>query len=750
MFETPTTGNPSAQAAAIRQQMHAAAPRIALLKRIDRAAVGIITAGGVAVVLSVLGILVFIAAEAMPLFRGATYRLEGAAPIAREARPTSAAASVIGSDEYQRYLYTILPDATIAVLDAQTGARVKALPVPGLDDARVTAVSRSAAADCIALGTDDGRAALTQLRFLPLYSESGLWRIDVELRLHRIVQIDRAQRPIRRLSYVESDRAAVAAQVGDREIVFWWMDADGTERHGMATVGAGEQISQLRVGRNAAVIAGTDRGTVYRWELDEDVTEAGIARTGREPVTALEWVLGDTSFIAGTAAGQLTGWFPAPLDDGNRLALVRGHVFPPRGGAVTAIAVSARDRSFASAADDGSIVLHHFTSERTLLRIPSRGPVEALSLAPRGDGLLALRAGGVVDRYRLVNPHPEVGLSALFGKIWYEGYPAPAYVWQSTGATDEFESKFSLVPLLFGTIKGTLYAMLFATPLAVLGALYTSQFAHRRIRAKVKAWVEIMAAVPSVVIGFLAGLYLAGVVERNLVGVILMVIGLPLCGTSGVLLWRVLPGAIRRNMPTGIEILVIPPLLVAGGWLALQAGPAIETWLFAADARQWLGAAVGITYDQRNSLIVGLAMGLAVIPIIFTISEDAFSSVPGDLTAASLALGATPWQSAVRVVVPTASPGVFSAVMVGFGRAVGETMIVLMATGNTPIIDWSILNGFRSLSANIAVEIPEAPYGATLYRTLFLSGALLFILTFAVNTAAEVIRQRLRRTYRAV
>jgi phosphate transport system permease protein len=148
--------------------------------------------------------------------------------------------------------------------------------------------------------------------------------------------------------------------------------------------------------------------------------------------------------------------------------------------------------------------------------------------------------------------------------------------------------------------------------------------------------------------------------------------------------------------------------------------------------------------------VVGLAMGFAVIPIIFTIADDAFSSVPSHLTAGSLALGASRWQTALRIVVPTASPGVFSAIMIGFGRAVGETMIVLMATGNTPVLDWSIFNGMRTLSANIAVEIPEAPHGGTLYRVLFLAAALLFTMTFAVNTLAEVIRQRLREKYRAL
>jgi phosphate transport system permease protein len=143
-------------------------------------------------------------------------------------------------------------------------------------------------------------------------------------------------------------------------------------------------------------------------------------------------------------------------------------------------------------------------------------------------------------------------------------------------------------------------------------------------------------------------------------------------------------------------------------------------------------------------------MGFAVIPIIFAIAEDAFSNVPRNLVAGSLALGANRWQTVTRVVLPTASPGIFSGIMVGFGRAVGETMIVLMATGNTPIMDWNPFNGFRTLSANIAVEIPEAPQGATLYRTLFLAALLLFILTFLINTVAEIVRQRLRKRYSEV
>jgi phosphate transport system permease protein len=151
------------------------------------------------------------------------------------------------------------------------------------------------------------------------------------------------------------------------------------------------------------------------------------------------------------------------------------------------------------------------------------------------------------------------------------------------------------------------------------------------------------------------------------------------------------------------------------------------------------------TYVQRNALVVGFMMGFAIIPIIFTIAEDALSSVPEHLRSASLGCGATRWQTARRIIIPTAMSGLFSAVMIGLGRAVGETMIVLMAAGNTPVMEMNIFNGFRTLSANIAVELPEAVRDSTHYRTLFLAALTLFAMTFVVNTAAEAIRLRFRK-----
>jgi phosphate transport system permease protein len=211
--------------------------------------------------------------------------------------------------------------------------------------------------------------------------------------------------------------------------------------------------------------------------------------------------------------------------------------------------------------------------------------------------------------------------------------------------------------------------------------------------------------------------------------------------------WNLTPMPFRTRWREKLELVFLLVAMVAGIWLCLKLSRPIEHLVFKGDFAQWWFSTTGLKYDQRNALVVGFAMGFAVIPIIFTITEDSLANVPRHLTSGSLALGASRWQTAVRVVVPTASPGIFSAILIGFGRAVGETMIVLMATGNTPVMEWNLFNGFRTLSANIAVEIPEAPEGETLYRTLFLAALLLFLCTFIVNTAAEVIRIRMRRRY---
>jgi phosphate transport system permease protein len=268
-----------------------------------------------------------------------------------------------------------------------------------------------------------------------------------------------------------------------------------------------------------------------------------------------------------------------------------------------------------------------------------------------------------------------------------------------------------------------------------------------QLRKWVKPGIEIMAALPTVILGFLAGLWFAPWLEEHLVDLLLMLLLIP----PGLLLfawgWHRYFAVRESLVPEGWEpALLVPPLLAlvaVAGWL----GDPVQALLFGGDLRSWLSNEAGISYDQRNALVVGCAMGFAVIPTIFSIAEDAVFGVPKSLSDGSLALGATPWQTLLFVVLPTASPGIFSALMIGLGRAVGETMIVLMATGNTPVMDWNLFEGMRTLAANIAVEMPESEVNSSHYRILFLAALVLFLFTFVVNTGAELIRQRLREKY---
>jgi phosphate transport system permease protein len=483
---------------------------------------------------------------------------------------------------------------------------------------------------------------------------------------------------------------------------------------------------------------GTKEGQLFAYGTDGGLLSADFG----EPVTALGFVLGHNSLLVGGEKGSIAAYQALRRDGKTRLQ--RFHDFKPLSGSAKGFMASLRDKRFLSWSDAGFSV-SHLTTEKQLASASSEIN-GALALSPRGDSILATGQPSA-KRWRLESFHPEVSWSLFWKKIHYEGYAKPEYVWQSSGASDDIEPKLSLVPLLFGTMKGTLYAMIFALPIAVLAALYTSQFASPRFRGTIKPTVEIMAALPSVVLGFVAGLVLAPLLEHWMMAILTIIPTAFAIVLLLMLFWRRLPKTFRDKYGNGKEaIWLIPVIILAffiSGWIA----PWVENTFFGGDYRNWLYQGHEIVYDQRNSIVVGFAMGFAVIPIIFSISEDAFTAVPKSLASASLACGASPWQTAWRVILPTASPGVFSAVMVGLGRAIGETMIVLMATGNTPIMDWGPFNGMRTLSANIAVEMPEAPHQGTLYRILFFTALLLFLLTFFLNTAAELIRQSLRKRY---
>lgn len=553
-----------------------------------------------------------------------------------------------------------------------------------------------------------------------------------------------------------------------------------------------------------------------------DVLEAPELR-----VAAVEMLLGDFTLIVTDSAGGVTGWFPASSKGGAE-KLVRAHDLLQQSAPVTSIGISQRDRQFLTADGKGHVVLRHMTSNTTqydLLLAGSPGVVLA-RLAPKNDGIVALEAQGRLTVHSLNNPHADASMAQLFLPLHYEGYDRPQFVYQSSAGHQSAEPKMSLVPLIWGTLKGTLYAMLFAVPLAVSAAIYTSEFMTPKVRAAVKPTIELMASLPSVVLGYIGAQLIATWVEDTLMGVLVTLLSIPLGVLMAGFLWQMLPPRRAAAVPEWVRFLAMSFMIVLAALLAIYIGPFVETVFFAGDFKSWLTGGVGSAtpgwallltpvfgvalsfvfnvyikqrlpiyhradvsrlvvgllewarfaglaaasiglafavgamlsamhwdirgplvgpYVKLNALMVGIVMGFAIIPIIYTVSEDALSSVPGSLRSASLGAGATPWQTAIRVVLPVATSGIFSACMIGFGRAAGETLVVLMLSGRTTIIDFNPFNGFSPLSANIATELPEAPVGSSHYRVLFLSALVLFAMTFVVNTVAEVVRLRFRK-----
>jgi phosphate transport system permease protein len=574
--------------------------------------------------------------------------------------------------------------------------------------------------------------------------------------------VDDAGQPLKRLAIQHDEEGATAvAQTGDDRLLlaYFTSESDFTGESVTTTRAAIYELPKLK-GEIDLILLEVKQRDLYvvhggRFVSHFDVQNKDAPNLKQtvavvpegERVTAAALLSGGFSLILGTDKGHLAQWFQV-RDANNKNTLTRIREFKPMGAAITLVAPEHARKGFVAADTKGAVNLYYATSERLLVERATGGsPARLAAFAPRANAVVLETGQGEIRSAHIENEYPEISFGSLWGKVWYESYEKPDYVWQSAAANSDFEPKFSVAPLTFGTLKAAFYAMLVAVPLAVLGAIFAAYFMSPKMRSVVKPSIEIMEALPTVILGFLAGLWLAPYVDNNLAGTLMAIFLLPFSFVITAWVWHRLPRQWIKNVGPGWEAALLVPVIILVISAAVSLGHPVEAAFFKGDMPRWVSNELGWSYEQRNSLVVGIAMGFAAIPIIFSIAEDAIFSVPRHLTSGSLALGATTWQTLFNVVLLTASPGIFSAIMVGFGRAIGETMIVLMATGNTAVMDMSIFTGFRTLSANIGVEMPEAAVGSTHYLLLFFSALVLFIFTFFINTLAELVRQRLREKY---
>ena len=716
-----------------------------------------ITFAGVSVVAAFATIFIYLFSEVGPIFSSASVEAEQSYQINSD-KPL-----YTNLERYSEVGLNVSASGELQFFDAMTGAAGEKVQLALPADTSISAFARGEPrSGLLAVGLSNGQA-------LVIKHEYNLSYPNDKRKVSPVVTYPLGETPldlnpgqaIRSLAVQEGGSGtALVAFSADGRLSFHVFEAKTEFMTGETTLvrtdyplpDAPKSVSRILLDttlRNLFIAEGNEKVHYYNVTdpAEARYIEAVNAVAVGQQVTALEFLVGSVSLIVGGSDGSLSQWFLV-RNEHNNFHLKHIRDFEQHPAAIRQIEPEYSRKGFLALDSSGHLGIHYGTSARTLSLEPlvEGMSFERIAISPINTSLLAFASDGKVQRFALDNAHPDVSWKAMWNEVWYEGRSEQDYIWQASSGSDEFEAKMSLVPLTLGTLKAAVFAMLFATPLAIMSALYTAYFMTPKLRGKVKPTIEIMAALPTVILGFLAGLWLAPFVEQYLSAVFAILLLLPFMMLLAAYAWRFAPRAWRERFGLGWEVVLLIPVIVGFMWLCVSLSPGVDQLFFNGSLRQWF-TDNGITYDQRNALVVGIAMGFAVIPNIFSIAEDAIFNVPRHLTQGSLALGATPWQTMVGVVLPTASPGIFAAVMVGFGRAVGETMIVLMATGNSPVVNFNLFEGMRTLSANIAVELPETAVGSTHFRVLFLAALVLFVFTFLFNTLAEVIRQRLRQRF---
>ncbi|GAM71967.1 phosphate transport system permease protein pstC [Vibrio sp. JCM 19236] len=720
--------------------------RVRLLK--DKAITAVVKASGLGLLVGLLGIFFYFISETLPIFSTPSHNsIQVTLPVSSDdiadASIDSTGENLVLVTKRGAIQYFTIKQGSLNLINR---ARLNREPV---------AIAKSGLRSWIATIDKHGALEVVMPEFIVSHSQTGknyTPNLRVESTLSKLSFADNGF-VTRNFVFAKQSEQSVFVRTDDSrvEVLSYWLDSAGLPQHKIQTVAKDfRNIHHAQVssdGRFLIVLDDKQLHLFSRARMDSNFEEKNYSGNLSAKHLSKSFMLlsGERGAVTYNSDNQVELWFMV-VNDGRRLTNTQKFQLdsPPRH-----LIPQHTSKGFWTVEDNGTHTLFYSTREEPVLQFKSAFGGVAISVLSENDEYLMSISGNKAVITHVETPHQQVSLKGLTQKIQYEGYAEPDYVWQTSAATEDVEPKFSLTPLVFGTLKAATYAMLFSIPIAVFGAVYTAFFMSARMRGLIKPTIELMEALPTLVIGFVAAIWLAPFMEKNLFGFFLCLLALPMVALLSGGLWSAIPRSYTRKVPRGLHLLSLLPILLVVVWGVFQIAPYLEKIWFNDGLIIYL-ADHGWDYQQRNSLIVGMAMGFAVIPTIFTIAEDAIFSVPKHLSEGSLALGATEWQTLTRVVLLTASPGIISAIMLGMGRAVGETMIVLTVTGNTPLTDWNVFEGLRSLTATIATELPESKVGSSHYRLLFLSALVLFLFTFIVNSVAESVRQRLRDKYRSL
>ena len=721
---------------------------------VARYAIGV---GGMGVIAAILLIFLYLMYEVVPLFQSAKVKQVSTFSIADYQRPSL----YLAMDEQNEIALRLLEDGTINFINLDDGSLNHRYHLPIPDGKTITSFGvNSDESRVFIIGLNDGSSLIAKHEYKATYPNDV--RVITPFISYPygkdLISVDDNGQPLVAVSMKDNEDSLTIVAATKEGLFAKRLVKE--EDFIMETVTlVSEPLTLPKVKRADGfvfknLLIDTDQRYLYLQNAPDGFVAVGLNnatveyKTLSSPLDSMVLLLGDLSLLTATESGDLSQWFMVRNDGSSQLTRIRQFEDAVKGSGLI-LSPEQRRKGFLIIDSKGDLALYNATANRQVFSrsLLENAKVERVALSPRADRLLIETQSGQLQLFTIKNKHPEVSFSALWSKVWYESYDEPKYVWQSSSSSNDFEPKMSLMPLSFGTLKAAFYAMLLGAPLAIFGAIYTAYFMTPVMRRKIKPLIELMEALPTVILGFLAGLWLAPFMEKNLAAIFTILLLLPIGIVAFAFGMSRLPMRVQNTINQGWHGFILIPIIILLVMFCLAISPMIELWLFNGNMRLWLSNDLGIPFDQRNALVVGVAMGFAVIPTIFSIAEDAIFSVPKHLSYGSLALGATPWQTLVGVVLPTASPGIFSGLMIGLGRAVGETMIVLMATGNTPIMDINIFEGMRTLAANLAVEMPETEVNSTHYRVLFLAAFVLFLFTFVVNTLAELVRQNLRKKY---